>query len=127
MSINISGKGIAIFENFVVKATFVSLNNSYLLMVTDQEQFGIGTVTLSSPPTEFGTKATSSPFNIFGMKNSMLSNAIGRNASKHLKKPVLSLVLLVEKDFKQEIIIKTTMEAVNKAIEDVISKGNNKT
>lgn len=125
MSINISGEGSAIFENFIVKATFIALNNSYLLMVSDQENFGIGTVTLSSPPTEFGTKATSSPFNIFGMKNSMLSNAIGKSASKQLKKPVLSLVLLMEKDLKQEIIIRTTMEAVTKAIEDVNSKENN--
>ena len=122
MSFKISGEGSANIENFTVKATFLALNNSYLLLVSDQDQFGIGTVTLSTPPTNFGTNATSSPFNIFGMKNSMLTNAIGKSASKQLQKPVLSLVFIMEKDLKQEILIKTTMEAVTHAIEDVHNK-----
>ena len=43
-------------------------------------------------------------------------------ASKRLQKPVLSLVFIMEKNLKQEILIKTTMEAVTYAIEDVHNK-----
>jgi hypothetical protein len=119
MSINICGVGSASNENLTITTTFLSLKDSYLLLVTDQDQFGIGTVTLSIPPTGLGTVGSSSPFSMFGMKNSLLANLIGKNASKKLKKPVLSLIFIKENQIKPNIIMKITMEAVSLAIEAV--------
>jgi len=123
-SLKISGEGIAEFDNFQVKAIFLPLENSYLLLVSDQKDFGIGTVTLSSPSTKLGLDTLSTPFAIFGLKNSILANLIGKNASKKLNCPILSLLLIKEERIKQEIIIKTTMEAINIAIENIRARNS---
>ena len=117
--IEISGTGEGELDQFQVQATFLKLQNSYLLLVSDQPEFGIGTVTLSAPPSGISSEASSSPFNIFGMKNNILANLIGRNASKSLKVPVLSLVLIKESTLKPEQRMKVIMQAVTKAINEV--------
>jgi len=72
-------------------------------------------VTLSGPPTELG-QASTSPFNMFGLKNPLLSNMIGKTASKQLKSPVISMIFIKEKELKTEIVMKLAMEAVSEAI-----------
>ena len=119
--IEIAGNGKANFGDFTVHASFIRLDNSFLLLVSDQNDYGIGTVTLSTPPTTIRNNAISSPFNLFGLKNTMLANLIGKTASKQLKSPVLSLILIKEQDIKPKILIKTAIEAINLAIKETIS------
>ena len=119
LNLEVCGEGEATEKEFTAHAAFISLQNSFLLLVTDQPEFGIGTVTLSAPPSGVMTKATSSPFNIFGMKNTMLSGLIGKTTSKMLKKPILSLILIKEAGLKQDLVIRTAMGAVTQAIEDM--------
>lgn len=102
--------------DFSISVTFIRLDQSYLLLITDQPEYGIGTVTISAPPSELFQDAMSSPFSLFGLKNPLISNLIGKTASKKLKVPVLSLILLKSQDIKPDIILKVTMDAVNCAI-----------
>jgi len=116
--VKICGEGKANNGEYYIYATFISLYKSYLLLVTDQQEFGIGNVTLSGPPTGIG-QASSSPFNLFGLRNPLLSNMIGKSSSKLLKSPVISMVFIKEQELKQEIIMKLALEAVKNAIEEI--------
>jgi len=118
-SLDICGKGFSQQGDLTISAAFMKLDRSYLLLVTDQADYGIGTVTLSSPPTSPHLGATSAPFSLFGLKNNLLANLIGKAASKHLQLPVLSLILIKATQLKPEMIIRTTMDAVLQAIEAV--------
>ena len=117
--LTICGEGNSQQGDLTISAAFLKLDRSYLLLVTDQVDYGIGTVTLSSPPTSPHLGATSAPFSLFGLKNNMLANLIGKSASKHLHAPVLSLILIKATQLKPETIIRTTMDAVLQAIEVV--------
>ena len=117
--LTICGEGNSQQGDLTISAAFLKLDRSYLLLVTDQADYGIGTVTLSSPPTSPHLGATSAPFSLFGLKNNMLANLIGKSASKHLHAPVLSLILIKATQLKPETIIRTTMDAVLQAIEVV--------
>ncbi len=99
-----------------IQVSIIKLHKSYLFLVTDQPEFGLGTITLSSPPSLDGTKAISSPFPIFGLKNNMIANMVGNIASQKLNTPVLSLIYILEQNMKQEIIMKITLDAVIKAL-----------
>ncbi len=116
--VKICGEGQANYGAYNVYASFITLYKSYLLLVTDQQEFGIGNVTLSGPPTGIG-QASSSPFNLFGLRNPLLSNMIGKTSSKLLKSPVISMVFIKEKDLKQGIVMKLALEAVKNAIKDI--------
>ena len=116
--VNVCGEGQANYGEYYVYATFISLYKSYLLLVTDQKEYGIGNVTLSGPPTGIG-QASSSPFNLFGLRNPLLSNMIGKTSSKLLKSPVISMVFIKEKELKQDIIMKLALEAVKNAIKNI--------
>jgi len=109
-------EGTAQYENLTIHAVIIKLQKSFLLFVTDQADFGIGTVNLSIPPSGISTQAINSPFNLFGLKNTLLSSVIGKNATTHLKEPVLSLIYLLSTDFKEEQLLKTAMDAVLQAI-----------
>lgn len=117
-SLEIIGEGHTTQGNLTIHVSIIKLHKSYLILVTDQPEYGLGTVTLSSPPLLDGTKAMSSPFPIFGLKNTMIANMVGNIASQKLSTPVLSLIYILEQSMKQEIIMKTTLDAVVKALEN---------
>jgi len=96
--IEVVGQGNSSYNEYTINASIIQLQKSFLVLVSDQPEYGIGTVTLSSPPTIEGLDAASSPFNIFGMKNNLLANLIGKMASKHLSFPVLSLFIFAKKN-----------------------------
>ncbi len=110
------------FENFVVYAQFIELYNGYLLMVTDQIQYGIGTIALSSPPSEISNQSLSSPFNLFGFKHTLLANLLGKTASKLLKKPVMTMILIKDSSIKPKIIMEIATKAVHAAINSILDK-----
>ena len=92
-----------------------------MILVTDQEDFGIGTISMSTPPNEIISQSVSSPLNMFGVKDTMLTTIIGKMASKKLNKPVLSMILLKESGLKQKTLIEITSKSVIKAIESIES------
>lgn len=115
-NIKILSEALANYDSFSISISIIALKNSFMILATDQDEFGIGTLILSSPPSIEGTGAVSSPFTLFGLKNNIIANLVGKTASKKLKKPVLTLLLIKEEQLKQEIIMKTVMDALLEAI-----------
>lgn len=112
----------ATYEDLTVYAQFIHLLNGYLLLVTDQADYGIGTIALSSPPSSISDKALSSPFNLFGLKHSLLANLVGKTASKHLKAPIVTMILIKNSVYNPKIITETAIKAVNKSIKHILEE-----
>jgi hypothetical protein len=122
VSINIVAESQSSYADFTVNVVVIALKKSYLTLITDQPEYGIGTVILGSPPVVEGTGATSSPLTLFGLKNSILSNMIGKTMSRKLTAPVLAVVFIKNEQIKPEIITKTTMDAVLDAVDQILKK-----
>ena len=54
--------------------------------------------------------------------NEKLANLISKSASKKLNSPVLSMTFIKEQNKKQELIMKTTMDAFNKLMDNIDKK-----
>jgi hypothetical protein len=121
-TIKILSEKSASHDEFTVFGQIMQLHHSYLLMITDQEMYGLGTVSLAAPPTGINSRAISSPFNLFGMKNTLLANLLGKTVSKHLKKPVLGLIL-IKSNVKPKIIMETCSKVVALLLKEI--KENN--
>ncbi len=85
------------------------MHKSHLMLISDQEELGIGNVILSSPPTIQGLNSIAASYNLFGMKEGLLSKIIAERASRILKTPVLLLFFLKnikkEEDIAQELTL----------------------
>ena len=96
------------------------LHKSYLLLISDQEEMGIGSVTLASPPTVKGLKSTVASYNLFGIEDKLLSTIISERTSNKLGKPVLVLLFLKTIKREKEIakpIINLLNETLNQIME----------
>ena len=125
VELQLVGTAEAQMDTFHVATAIYQLEKSYLLLVTDQPQFGIGTVSLSAPPSIPGTGAVSAPFSLFGLKHNTLAGLAGRIASQKLNLPVLTLLFIKQDEqgaLKQELVMKTTMESVLGAINMVVER-----
>lgn len=124
--ITVIGEGKASYNLWNISVAIVELYQSYLILISDQEKYGIGTVTLSSPPVLEGTGVMNAPFPIFGLKNTMLAGIVGKMAGQKLKHPVLSLLFIKETNLKAEIIMKTVVDALQQALENIELQQKNK-
>ena len=94
------------------------LHKSYLLLISDQKNMGIGSVTLGSPPTINGLKSTAASYKLFGVNKQLLSTIIAERASYILKAPVLLLLFLKIKK-KEEDIAKPLISFLNEILTEV--------
>ncbi|MFX1394979.1 MAG: hypothetical protein ACFFAH_15605 [Promethearchaeota archaeon] len=108
-------------DNTMIYLTLFKLHKSYLLLISDQKDMGIGSVTLASPPLVEGLKSTAASYNLFGVDQKLLSTIISEKASKILKAPVLLLLFLKIKK-KEEEIAKELMKFLNKVLTDIVEK-----
>ena len=107
--------------NFSVYLKLFQLHKSFLLMISDQENMGIGNVTLGSPPIFEGVKSPTTSYNIFGVKSNLLSTIISERASFILKLPVLLLLFLKTK-ISEEKIIPPLINFINSTLEGITEK-----
>ena len=91
-------------EDITIYLNLFKLHKSFLLLISDQPNMGIGNVTLGSPPIIEGIRAPTASYNLFGMNTKMLSTIIAERASNILKAPVLLLLFLKSKKNDEEII-----------------------
>ena len=91
-------------EDITMYLNLFKLHKSFLLLISDQPNMGIGNVTLGSPPIIEGIRAPTASYNLFGMNTKMLSTIIAERASNILKAPVLLLLFLKSKKNDEEII-----------------------
>ena len=120
---NLVDKNIEI-DHTTIYFTLFKLHKSYLLLISDQKNMGIGSVTLSSPPLIEGLKSTAASYNLFGVEKKLLSTIISEKASNILKAPVLLLLFLKIKK-KEEDIAKQLMKFLNEILTDIAEKQNN--
>jgi len=105
----------------IIYLALYKLHKSYLLLISDQKDLGIGSVTMGSPPMIEGLKSTAASYRLFGVDKKLLSTIIAEKASNVLKSPVLLLLFLkVEK--KEEELAKPIAEFLNEVLNDIIDK-----
>ena len=76
-------------EKVKVYVTLFKLYKSYILLISDQEDMGIGNVTLGSPSIIKGVKSPTTSYNLFGLNSNLLSTIITERVSNALNAPVL--------------------------------------
>ena len=113
---NIEVEKVKIFLNLF------QLFKSFLLLISDQKNMGIGNVTLGSPSIIKGVKSPTSSYNLFGMNGNLLSTIIAERASNALGAPVLLLLFLKNK-IEDEKIVKPIINILNEVLDEII-KGN---
>lgn len=113
-------KSVDIDETIVYLALY-QLHKSYLLLISDQKDLGIGSVTLGSPPMIDGLKSTAASYRLFGVNKKLLSTIIAEKASNVLKAPVLLLLFLkIEK--KEEDLARPLAEFLNEVLGNITDK-----
>jgi hypothetical protein len=95
------------------------LYKSFLLLISDQEDMGIGNVTLGNPPIIEGIKSPTASYNLFGMNTKLLSTIIAEKASKALNAPVL-LLFFVKNKIEDKKIAKSLINFLNEILNDLI-------
>lgn len=80
------------------------LHKSYLLLLSDQKEMGIGSVILSNPSLIEGVKISSSSYSLFGIENKIANKLIVEHMAKKLNAPVLLLSFLKNKMDEKEFI-----------------------
>jgi len=108
-------------DNTIIYLTLFKLHKSYLLLISDQKDMGIGSVTLASPPLVEGLKSTAASYNLFGVDQKLLSTIISEKTSNILKAPVLLLLFLKIKK-NEEGIAKQLMKFLNEILKDIMEK-----
>ncbi|MHA1671544.1 MAG: hypothetical protein ACTSV5_13365 [Promethearchaeota archaeon] len=91
------------------------LHKSYLLLLSDQKEMGIGSVTLSSPSLVKGIKTSSSSYALFGIENKIANKVIVERVANLLNTPVLLLSFLKTK-IAEEDFIKPVMVCLNEMV-----------
>ena len=108
-------------DNLKIYLALFKLHNSFLLLISDQKEMGIGNVTLGSPPLTEGLKSVSASYSLFGVDNKLLSTIISERASHILKKPVLLLLFLRERT-REENIAKSLMSFLDAILKEIVEK-----
>ncbi|MFW9824583.1 MAG: hypothetical protein ACFFE4_16690 [Candidatus Thorarchaeota archaeon] len=111
-------------ENTKIFLIIFKLYKSYLLLISDQEELGIGNVTLGSPPIINGVKPPSISYNLFGVNSNLLSTIIVERVSSALNAPIL-LLLFLRNELNIEKMIKPVINFINKIIEGIMEKKSN--
>ncbi len=108
-------------ENFKIFLNLFQLFKSFLLLISDQEDMGIGNVTLGSPSIVKGVKSPTSSYNLFGMNGNLLSTIIAERASNALNAPVLLLLFLKSK-IEDEKIVKPIINFLNEVLDETLER-----
>ncbi|MFX0032394.1 MAG: hypothetical protein ACFE8E_04885 [Candidatus Hodarchaeota archaeon] len=94
------------------------LFKSFLILISDHKEMGIGNVTLASPPVIEGIKSTATSYKLFGIEDDLLSKIIGERSSYILNAPVLLMIFIKSKE-KMQHKIKILINFLNKSLEAV--------
>ena len=90
-------------DDIQIFLSIFKMHKSFLLLISDQEEMGIGTVSLGSPPIIEGIKSINASHSLFGVDKKILSTIITERATNILKTPVLLLLFLKTKKEEKEL------------------------
>ncbi len=80
------------WEDLNLKASLQPLRESFLFFLTDQAEFGIGTIIAGVPALKDTLSSNPSSTALIGTKNLHLSKIIIKNLCKNLEKPVIGFI-----------------------------------
>ena len=107
------------YKNYTIKCGISSLDKGYLILITDQAEYGIGEVILGTPSMLEGGKPLSSPAMVFGFKHKILSKIITERAAIKLNHPCLVLLHLKQPGIRTDIQSKTVVDCLNKTLDTI--------
>ena len=108
-------------DSIFLYISIFKLVKSYLVLISDEEGMGIGTVTLGIPSIIENIKTSSASHQIFGVQSKILSKIIVEKMSSDLKEPVLLLLFLKHIKEDQEVT-KPLMELLKEALIEISQK-----
>ena len=106
-------------KNYTVKCGIAAMDNGYLVLISDQSQYGIGEVILGTPSMLDGGKPLSSPAMVFGFKHKILSKIVAERASVKFNEPCLVLLHLKQSGIRTDIQTKTVVDCLNKSLDTI--------
>lgn len=109
-------------ENYNVTSCIVKLKKSFLIFITDQEEYGLNNIIMSTPGILEGSKAISSPAPLFGFQNSFLGRSISELCANKMKKPCLLLMNVQGLEKKESFSAKIALKCVKELIEKIEEK-----
>ncbi len=80
------------WEGITLKASIQSLRDSFLFFLTDQAEFGIGTIIAGVPALKDSLSNNPSSTALIGTKDLNLSRIIIKNLCRKLEKPVIGFI-----------------------------------
>ncbi len=107
------------YKGYSIKCGILSLDKGFLVLITDQAEYGIGEVILGTPSLLEGGKPLSSPAMMFGFKHKILSKIVAERSSVKLNHPCLVLLHLKQSGIRPEIQTKTVVDCLNKTLEEM--------
>lgn len=107
-----------LIEETKIYLKIFKLFKSYLILISDQEQMGIGNVTLASPPLIKGMKSTSTSYKLFGVEEELVSTIIAEKSSYILNAPVLLFTFITSKKVIRNNI-KHLVDFLNNALHNI--------
>jgi hypothetical protein len=107
-----------VIDDSTIYGKIYKLYKSYLLMLSDHEEMGIGNVLLSNPPTIEGIKASVASYALFGLGNDMIGKIMVEKAASYLKTSVLLLLFIKTRKF-DDSFIKFLIEFLNDILKEI--------
>lgn len=111
-----------IIDDSVIYVKIFKLHKSYLIMISDHKEMGIGNVLLSNPPTIEGIKASVASYELFGLGNDMISKIMVERAASYLKTSVLLLFFMKARK-SEDSFLKALMKFVNDILKEINTDG----
>ncbi|MFW9876379.1 MAG: hypothetical protein ACFFG0_25065 [Candidatus Thorarchaeota archaeon] len=108
-------------DEIIIYIKLFKLYKSFLLLISDQINMGIGNVTLGSPPLFEGIKTSTASYSLFGVNTKLLSTIIVERATNILKAPVLLLLFIKNKKSEEELI-KPLINFLNTILKEALKK-----
>lgn len=114
--LNISAEEEYSEEDYTVKSCAIALQKSYLVLVSDQEEYGLNNVIMGVPGVLEGSKAISSPAPLFGFQNTFLGKSISELCANMLKRPCLLLINVQGMQSRENICAKIALKCVKRLL-----------
>ena len=83
-------------ENYKIYLRLFELYKSYLLLVSDNQHFGIGNVTIATPIQIDNAQKSFKSYKLFGIQQDLLNQIIAEKFCSYLNAPVLLLLFFTQ-------------------------------
>lgn len=107
-----------LIDDSMIYGKIFKLHRSYLIMISDNEEMGIGNVLLGNPPTIEGIKSSVASYELFGLGDNMISKIIVERAASYLKTSVILLSFIKTKK-REDSFFKALVIFLNDILKEI--------